>query len=141
MNTIAAVKMPRMQHGYKPAAIVNYVTPRNVGRLTEAHGRGHVSSTVGDEHLELSIKMGTGNTIVEARFRAVGCPALIASGSVLTQLVQGKPLQVALAFTPEDLDYALGRLPDQRRYATALAITALRKALNAAWTRQQSLPL
>ena len=47
---------------------------------------------------------------------------------------------MAVSLTPEDLDYALDRLPGVRRYATKLAITALRQAVLRAWEQRTPSP-
>ena len=44
-------------YGYGPAAIINYVTPRNEGCLKDADSRGYASSPADDEHLELSLQV------------------------------------------------------------------------------------
>jgi NifU-like protein involved in Fe-S cluster formation len=127
-------------YGYRPAAIINYVTPRNEGTLKDADSRGYASSPADDEHLELSLQVDPDLTVTKARFRAVGNPALVAAGSIVTQLVQNNSLKVAVSLTPEDLDYALGRLPSVRRYATKLAVTALRQAALRIWEQRQPVP-
>lgn len=129
-----------VSYGYRPAAILNYVTPRNEGCLTDADSRGYASSATDDEHLEVSLKVAPDLTVTQARFRAVGNPALVAAGSIVTQLVQNNSLKVAVSLTPEDLDYALGRLPGVRRYATGLAVTALRQAVLRVWEQRHPVP-
>ncbi len=131
----------RPNHAYRPKAIMHYVSPQNEGRLEDADGRGFASSTADDEHLELSIKVDSQATVYEAKFRAAGSPALVAVGSIVTQLMRNNSLRVAMALTSEDLDYALGHLPALRRYTTTMAITALRQAVSQAWKKRQSLPL
>lgn len=141
MHTHDPAPLHQARHSYRAAAIMNYVTPRNIGRLEDADARGYASSPSEDEHLELSLMVNTDLDITEARFRALGCPALVAAGSVVTQLVRGNSLHVAISLTPEDLDHALGRLPEARRYTLNLVITALRQAVFMAWERRQRVPL
>jgi NifU-like protein involved in Fe-S cluster formation len=140
MRTRDHATLDRQAKSYRPAAILNYVTPCNEGRLEDADARGYASLAAEDEHLELSLKVDPGLTISEARFRATGSPALVAAGSVVTQLVRGRTLQAALSLTPEDLDCALGRLPELRRYATRMAIIALRQAAFGAWEKHHRVP-
>lgn len=140
MRTTKPTVTVHPNHGYRPKAIVNYVAPKNEGRLDDADARGFASSTDEDEHLELSINVDPQLTVTEAKFRAAGSPALVAVGSIVTQLLRGNSLHVAMSLTPEDLDYALGHLPALRRYTTNLAITALRQAVFQAWKQHQRAP-
>jgi nitrogen fixation protein NifU and related proteins len=127
--------------GCRHKAVMNHAAPQNEGRLKDADALGFAGSTVHDEHLELSIKVDPQLTVTDAKFRATGSPALLAVGSVVTQLIRGNSLHVAMSLNPEDLDCAMGHLPELRRYTTNLAITALRQAALTAWKRHQNIPL
>jgi nitrogen fixation NifU-like protein len=69
--------------------------------------------------------------ISEIRFLAKGCVPAMACGSLLTELVKGKPLQEARRLCREDLMQAIGGLPEASSHASHLAIDALRAALKA----------
>ena len=122
---------------YRPIAILAYFNQQNRGGMTDADGRGFATNDIDGDHLELTLKVSSDQKVSSARFRAAGCPALIAAGSVVTRIIEGNSLHVAMSLTPEDVDYALGGLPELRRYVTTLVINALRQAVFGAWEKQQ----
>ena len=104
---------------YTPQVIEHYETPRNVGTIADADGTATVGSTTNGEMIKLTLKV-LENVIVEAKFRAFGCPTAIASASVLTEMVTGSNIPEALQITASHLSNALGGLPlDKQRYADA----------------------
>jgi NifU-like protein len=69
--------------------------------------------------------------IAEARFEAFGCGVTIASGSMLTELVVGHRFADCAKITTDELAAALGGVPPDKSYCPALAVAALRAALEA----------
>jgi nitrogen fixation NifU-like protein len=68
--------------------------------------------------------------IVEVTFMTDGRESAIASGSMLTKIVQGMSLEEASKVTPEDLIAALDGLPPEKIHCASLAVNALRKAID-----------
>jgi nitrogen fixation protein NifU and related proteins len=102
---------------YSPQTVDHYEHPRNVGTIKDAEGVGVVGTPASGDMMKLTIKCA-GNRIIDAKFRAFGCPAVIAAGSVLTELIRGISIEDALKITEHQLEAALGGLPpDKRRYA------------------------
>ncbi len=62
------------------------------------------------------------------RFLAYGCPPTLACGSVLTELIEEKTIEVS-NLTRKDILNAVGGLPSRKQRAAALAIETLRAAL------------
>lgn len=95
----------------------HFENPRNIGTVVDADGIATIGSTASGEMLKLSIKISK-NTVVDAKFRAFGCPTAIACGSVITEMVTGKQIFDVKEITAIDISDALGGLPkDKRRYA------------------------
>ncbi|MBA3515425.1 MAG: iron-sulfur cluster assembly scaffold protein, partial [Pyrinomonadaceae bacterium] len=69
--------------------------------------------------------------IEAARFLAYGCPPALACGSILTEMIDGITVEEARKFTRKDILNAVGGLPSRKHHAAALAIEALRRALEA----------
>ncbi len=113
---------------YNETVMDHFKNPRNVGVIEAPDAQGRtMNSACGDMiHLTLSIEKGI---ITDARFKAFGCGAAIASSSKFTEMIRGKSIQAALAITPEDVSRALGGLPEEKIRCSLLAPEALQKAL------------
>jgi nitrogen fixation NifU-like protein len=71
--------------------------------------------------------------ITAAKYHTVGCGPTIASGSMLTEMIAGKPIAECRELAVENLIEALDGMPPDKIHCPALAIAALRDAL-AKWT-------
>lgn len=67
--------------------------------------------------------------IKDIRFQTLGCAAAIASSSMLTTMVKGKPLSEAEKITKVAVAEALGGLPSSKIHCSVLAADALKKAI------------
>jgi nitrogen fixation protein NifU and related proteins len=119
---------------YGPLAAEHVRNPRNLGRLDAPDGVGRVDDPATDTFLAIGVRLDRdaagGPAVAEARFRALGCSACIATGSVATELARGKPVAVALRIDAAAILAALdGGIPDDQRYCADLAARALREAL------------
>ena len=69
------------------------------------------------------------NKISDIKFQTLGCPAAIATSSMVTQLAMGKTLDEALKITNKDVADALGKLPPIKMHCSNLAADALKAAI------------
>ena len=67
--------------------------------------------------------------IEAAGFLAYGCPPTLVCGSMLTELLTGKTVDEAMLLTRAELVAAVDGLPSRKQHAAALAIEALRSAI------------
>lgn len=67
--------------------------------------------------------------LADVKFEVYGCPAAIATSSVLTEMVKGKTLEEALQVTDEDVAEALGGLPEWKLHCSNLGAEALHRAI------------
>ena len=67
--------------------------------------------------------------VEEARFKAFGCTAAIAAGSMATTLLLGRSVEEAARLTNLDVVRALGGLPDSKIECSVLAEQAIQAAL------------
>ena len=74
----------------------------------------------------LKIKDGK---IEKANFITDGCGASVATASQTTSLIEGKSLGFAENLKPEEIDKALGGLPEDHKHCTILAARTLKKAI------------
>ena len=67
----------------------HFFNPRNVGDADEPSFAGRAASLTCGAHVRFSIQVDEAQRVSQARFRAVGCDALIAAASMLTEQVAG----------------------------------------------------
>lgn len=112
------------------AQIAEHITnPRNVGELESPSGVGDVTNEVCLDRIRLTIRV-EGDTLIEAKVKANGCAPTIAAASVLTELIIGRTLQELRSLARKDIANSLGHLPPAKAHCTALAIEALRAAID-----------
>jgi nitrogen fixation NifU-like protein len=113
---------------YSPQVAEHIANPRNVGELDHASGTGDVTNEVCLDRIRLTVRI-EGETLVDAKVKASGCPPTIAAASVLTELIIGRSIQELSLLTRKDVVDALGHLPPAKSHCAVLAIDALRSAI------------
>ncbi len=113
---------------YEEIILDHWRRPRNKGRLPHPDAAAvEANPLCGDVvRIELGIK---DQTIQDIRFEGEGCAISLASASLLTELVQGKPVLEAARVADEELLSALGGVVRTRLTCALLPLRALRKAL------------
>lgn len=114
---------------YSPQLLDHFEHPRNAGDLAAPSASAQLENPVCGDVLRLTLTIQDGS-ITAARFRAKGCVAAIACGSLLTEMVTNQTLERAGRLNREELSAALGGLNPESNHAAALAIDTLRAALN-----------
>ena len=109
---------------HSKSVLDHFHNPRNAGDLPGASATVQVTNPVCGDILQLSVSVEEGR-IVQARFKAQGCVAAIAAGSVLAGLLEGKTLADARAITPRMISDQLGGLPESTYHAAQLSGDAL----------------
>jgi nitrogen fixation NifU-like protein len=99
--------------------------PRNAGMLERPDGRVEVENPVCGDVLCLTWSLGAEGVIDAVRFQVYGCPAAIAAGSYLTELVSGATLARLAEVDAESIGCGLGGLTEQRYHAAVLAADGL----------------
>jgi NifU-like protein len=99
-----------------------FLNPRNVGDAPEPSFVGRAASFECGAVVRISLQVDETQKIVDARFKAAGCSALIASTSLLTERVKG--MTTGDAATVVQLPDVMDQLPG-RRECVALALEAL----------------
>jgi nitrogen fixation NifU-like protein len=89
---------------------------------------GYVGEPAWGIDAELYLKIENG-VVIDAKSKAFGCGATIASGSVVTEMVKGKRLEEIAAITAEDVDKALGGLPASKSHCAKLGRELIQAAL------------
>jgi len=107
----------------------HFLNPRNVGELANADAVGETGSFVCGAVLRLTLRVRDGaQTITDAKFRAAGCGYLIATASLLTDLVKGLMVGEVARLPVEEIAHHLGEVPASRVHCLALCHEALHAA-------------
>ena len=117
-----------MAEDYTPTVLDHFTNPRNVGTVRDANAEGSVENPQCGDLVKLSLRV-EGGVIREARMKTFGCAAAIASASMLTTLIEGRPVGEALALRDADVVAALGGLPPGKQACSVLAQDVLARAL------------
>jgi NifU-like protein involved in Fe-S cluster formation len=78
--------------------------------------------------IQVFVKLSAEHLVARATFRTFGCSACIAASSLVTELLVGR----GTAPGADELDSALGDLPEDKRYCAELVAEAAARALQAA---------
>ena len=118
---------------YSEKVMDHFLHPRNLGELPEANGVATVGNKICGDVMKMYLKVGTkeGVEIIEdAKFQTLGCGAAIATSSMATEIIKGKPLEEALKLTNKVVAEALGGLPAPKYHCSVLAEQAVHKAID-----------
>jgi len=113
---------------YSDIVLEHFANPRNAGVLEDADGVGVRTNPVCGDTMRLMIRVDD-DRIAEARWQTVGCPAAIATSSIATEMITGRPLDEVLTLTKEQIAEAAGGLPKSKLHCSVLAADALRAAI------------
>jgi len=114
---------------YAPRVLDHYENPRNVGEARGENASATVESGDCGDRLRLSLRIGPGGVIEEARFRTFGCVAAIAAASMTTEMILGLSLSEALCVTDVRVAEELGGLPPAKLHCSVLAERAIHAAI------------
>lgn len=121
---------------YSEKVMDHFMNPRNMGEIEDADGVGTVGNPVCGDVMRLYLKIKD-SVIVDAKFKTFGCGAAIASSSMLTEMLKGKPIEEAKKISNDAVAEALDGLPAVKRHCSVLAEEALEAALKDYYQKQQ----
>ena len=113
---------------YSEKVMDHFRNPRNVGVIENADGMGEVGNPVCGDIMKIYLKIQD-DTIADVKFETFGCGSAIASSSMATELIKGKPISDALQLTNKAVTEALGGLPAHKLHCSVLAEEAIKAAL------------
>lgn len=106
----------------------HFRNPRNVGEIEDADGIGEVGNAKCGDIMRVYIKVKDG-IISDVKFMTFGCGSAIATSSIATELIKGKPIEQALELTNQAVVEALGGLPAYKLHCSVLAEEAVKAAV------------
>ena len=113
---------------YSEKVMDHFRNPRNVGMIENADGIGEVGNAECGDIMKIYLKIEN-DTIVDVKFETFGCGSAIASSSMATELIKGKPVSEALTLTNKAVAEALDGLPANKLHCSVLAEEAIKAAL------------
>lgn len=113
---------------YSEKVMDHFTNPRNVGVIENADGVGEVGNARCGDIMKIYLKIENG-IIADVKFKTFGCGSAIASSSMATELIKGKPLSQALELTNKAVAEALDGLPAHKMHCSVLAEEAIRAAI------------
>jgi len=130
--------------GFYSKKVLDHIRrPRNMGEIKNPDGVATVGNSVCGDIMRLYIKVkkkkarppaggekGKGvEYIDDIKFQTLGCGAAIATSSMITTMVKGKPLVEAEKISEQAIAETLGGLPPVKFHCSVLAAEALKKAI------------
>ena len=114
---------------YSEKVMDHFRNPRNVGVIEDADGVGEVGNPVCGDIMKIYLKINDEQVIDDVKFETFGCGSAIASSSMATELIKGKPLDEALQLTNKAVTEALDGLPPHKLHCSVLAEEAIKSAV------------
>ena len=113
---------------YSEKVMDHFKNPRNVGVIENADGIGEVGNAKCGDIMKIYLKID-GGVITDVKFNTFGCGSAIASSSMATEMIKGKPLSEALELTNKAVVEALDGLPAHKLHCSVLAEEAVKAAI------------
>ena len=120
---------------YSEKVMDHFRNPRNVGIIEDPDGVGEVGNAKCGDIMKMYLKIADG-IIQDVKFETFGCGSAIASSSMATELIKGKPVEDAMRLTNQAVAEALDGLPAYKMHCSVLAEEAIRSALEDYQRRQ-----
>ena len=113
---------------YSEKVMDHFTNPRNVGGIENPDGVGEVGNAKCGDIMKIYLKIES-DVIVDVKFETFGCGSAIASSSMATEMIKGKPISEALKLTNKAVAEALDGLPPHKMHCSVLAEEAIKEAL------------
>ena len=114
---------------YSEKVMDHFRNPRNVGVIEDANAVGEVGNAKCGDIMKMYLKIED-DVIQDVKFETFGCGSAIASSSMATEMIKGKPVSEAMNLTNKAVAEALDGLPDYKMHCSVLAEEAIKSALD-----------
>ena len=113
---------------YSEKVMDHFLNPRNVGVIEDADGVGEVGNAKCGDIMKIYLKIDD-DVVSDVKFETFGCGSAIASSSMATEMIKGKPLADVLTLTNKAVAEALDGLPAHKLHCSVLAEEAIKSAI------------
>ncbi len=114
---------------YSEKVMDHFTNPRNVGKIDDADGVGEVGNAKCGDIMKIYLKIDENHVITDVKFNTFGCASAIASSSMATCLIKGKPVSEAVELSNKAVVEALDGLPPVKIHCSVLAEEAIKTAV------------
>ncbi|WP_288528829.1 Fe-S cluster assembly scaffold protein NifU [uncultured Eubacterium sp.] len=114
---------------YSEKVMDHFTNPRNVGKIEDADGVGEVGNAKCGDIMKIYLKIDENHIITDVKFNTFGCASAIASSSMATCLIKGKPVSEAIELSNKAVVEALDGLPPIKIHCSVLAEEAIKAAV------------
>ena len=122
---------------YSEKVMDHFLHPRNLGVIEDANAIGEVGNAKCGDIMKMYLKIED-DVIQDVKFETFGCGSAIASSSMATEMIKGKPLSEVGKLTNQAVTEALDGLPAHKIHCSVLAEEAVKSALEDYEKRQAS---
>ena len=113
---------------YSEKVMDHFLHPRNVGVIEDANAIGEVGNAKCGDIMKMYLKIKD-DIVEDVKFETFGCGSAIASSSMATEMIKGKPLSEVRTLTNKAVTEALDGLPAHKIHCSVLAEEAIKSAL------------
>ena len=121
---------------YSEKVMDHFRHPRNVGSIENADGIGEVGNARCGDIMKMYLKIDN-DIVTDVKFETFGCGSAIASSSMATELIKGKPVSEVLQLTNKAVTEALDGLPSHKLHCSVLAEEAIQAAVKDYYERKK----
>ena len=114
---------------YSDKVMDHFEHPRNVGSLPGANAVGQVGNPKCGDIMKMYLNIDEDGVITDVKFQTFGCGSAIATSSMATEMIKGKPLSEALELSNKAVVEALDGLPAHKIHCSVLAEEAVKAAV------------
>ena len=115
---------------YSEKVMDHFQNPRNVGKMEDADGVGEVGNAKCGDIMRMYIKVDPKTQVItDVKFNTFGCGSAIATSSMATEMIKGKPVEEALKLSNKAVVEALDGLPAVKIHCSVLAEEAVKSAV------------
>ena len=122
---------------YSEKVMDHFLHPRNVGIIEDANAIGEVGNAKCGDIMKMYLKIKD-DIVEDVKFETFGCGSAIASSSMATEMIKGKPLSEVKNLTNKAVTEALDGLPAHKIHCSVLAEEAIHSALEDYERRQNA---
>ena len=113
---------------YSEKVMEHLYHPHNVGKIEDADGIGQVGNAKCGDIMRMYIKVDN-DVITDVKFNTFGCGSAIATSSMATDMIKGRPIRDALTLSNQAVVEALDGRPARKIHCSVLAEEAVKAAV------------